>query len=59
MIRAKLRQRGWHVNAKRVYRIWRREGLKVPQKNRKKRRIGRSENSIIRRRSASMNDVWC
>ena len=31
MITAKLRQRGWRVNAKRVYRIWRREGLKVPQ----------------------------
>jgi putative transposase len=59
MITAKLRQRGWRVNAKRVYRIWRREGLKVPQKKRKKRRLGSSENSVIRRRSAGMNDVWC
>ena len=32
LITAKLRQEGWHVNAKRVYRLWRREGLKVPQK---------------------------
>ena len=59
MITAKLRQHGWAVNAKRVYRLWRREGLKVPQKKRKKRRLGSSENSIIRRRSEGMNDVWC
>jgi len=31
-ITALLRTEGWHVNAKRVQRIWRREGLKVPQK---------------------------
>lgn len=59
MITAKLRQRGWRVNLKRVYRIWRREGLKVRQKKRKKQRLGSSENSIIRRRSSGMNDVWC
>lgn len=33
-ITSKLRQGGWTVNAKRVYRLWRREGLKVPQKKR-------------------------
>jgi len=31
-ITAMLRTRGWHVNAKRVQRIWRREGLKVPRR---------------------------
>ena len=31
-ITALLREAGWHVSAGRVYRIWRREGLKVPQK---------------------------
>ena len=31
-ITALLRRDGWHVNEKRVYRIWRREGLKVPMK---------------------------
>ena len=31
-ITALLRTEGWHVNAKRVQRIWRREGLKLPQK---------------------------
>ncbi|MBT7648967.1 MAG: transposase, partial [Rhodospirillaceae bacterium] len=29
-IAALLRSRGWDVNVKRVWRIWRREGLKVP-----------------------------
>lgn len=37
---AKLRQQGWHVNRKRVYRLWRQEGLKVPQKQHKKATIG-------------------
>ena len=30
---------GWHVNAKRVQRIWRREGLKLPQKQPKRGRL--------------------
>lgn len=59
MITAKLRQEGWSVNAKRVYRMWRREGLKVPQKKRKKRRLGSSKNACHRRRATHMNDVWC
>jgi transposase InsO family protein len=59
MITAKLRQEGWQVNRKRIYRLWRREGLKVPQKKRKRRRLGRSCNACHRRRAALMNDVWC
>jgi len=58
-ITAKLRQEGWCVNAKRVYRLWRREGLKVPKKKRKKRRLGTSANGCIRRKSEHQNDVWC
>ena len=58
-ITAKLRQEGWHVNRKRIYRLWRREGLKVPQKKRKRRRLGSSENACHRRRAEHMNDVWC
>jgi putative transposase len=38
-ITAMLRSEGWTVNAKRVERIWRREGLKVPQKQRQKGRL--------------------
>lgn len=50
-ITAKLRQEGWSVNAKRIYRLWRREGLKVPRKKRKKRRLGASVNGCHRRRA--------
>ncbi|WP_391483922.1 IS3 family transposase [Adhaeretor mobilis] len=39
-ITALLRAEGWQVNHKRVYRLWRKEGLKVPQKERKRRRLG-------------------
>lgn len=58
-ITAKLRQEGWCVNAKRVYRLWRREGLRVPKKQRKRRRLGTSENACDRRRARHINDVWC
>jgi len=59
MMTAKLRQEGWHVNAKRVYRLWRKEGLKVPKKTRKKRRLGHSGNSCVRRRAEHRDHVWC
>lgn len=54
-----LRQEGWCASDTRVYRLWRREGLKVPQKRRKKRRLGRSENGCIHRRSEHKDHVWC
>jgi transposase InsO family protein len=47
------------VNVKRVYRLWRQEGLKVPQKQVKKRRLGSSDNGIVRHRAEHMNHVWC
>ena len=50
-IRALLVREGWSVNLKRVHRLWRREGLKVPQARRKRRRLGHSENSCTRRRA--------
>ena len=58
MVWAKLRLDGWRVNRKRVYRLWKREGLKVPQKQSKKRRLGHSGNSCIRRVASCKNDVW-
>ena len=58
MIRAKLRQEGWRVNFKRIYRLWRREGFKVPRKTRKKRRLGHSGNSCIRRRAEHKDHIW-
>ena len=38
-ITALLKQQGWQVNHKRVERIWRAEGLKIPQKQPKRRRM--------------------
>jgi transposase InsO family protein len=49
---------GWPVNRKRIYRLWRQEGLKVPQKRHKKRRLGQSANGCIRRRAMHKDDVW-
>lgn len=45
---ALLRREGWLVNKKRLYRLWREEGLKVPGKQRKRRRLGDSENRAAR-----------
>ena len=59
MIRAKLVQEGWRVNTKRIYRLWKQEGLKVPKKTRKKRRLGHSGNSCVRRRAEHPDHVWC
>ena len=39
-ITAMLRAEGWHVNHTRVERIWRKEGVQVPQKQPKRRRLG-------------------
>jgi len=50
---------GWRAGLSRVFRLWRREGLKVPQKRRKRRRLGTSANGCHRRRSEAPNDVWC
>ncbi len=53
-----LREDGWRVNHKRVERIWREEGLKVPKKQRKKRRLGQSSNGIVHHRPKHPNHVW-
>src|SRR5215207_3197547 len=55
---ALLRREGWPVNKKRVHRLWREEGLKVPGKQRKKRRLRESENSCTRRRAEHKDHVW-
>lgn len=55
---ALLRSDGWRVNVKRVHRLWKHNGLKVPVKRVKKRRLGTSENGIIRRRAVGQDDVW-
>jgi putative transposase len=57
---AMLRREGWPVNKKRVHRLWRQEGLKVPNKQRKRRRllVGESENGCTRRRAEHKDHVW-
>ena len=49
---------GWMVNHKRVERIWRREGLKVPQKQPKRGRLWLNDGSCIRLRPEHPNHVW-
>ena len=53
-----LRREGWLVNHKRVERIWRQEGLKVPQKQPKRRRLWLNDGSCIRLRPERKDHVW-
>jgi putative transposase len=57
-ITALLNNKGWCVNHKRVERIWRREGLKVPQKQPKRRRLWLNDGSCIRLRPLYKDHVW-
>jgi transposase InsO family protein len=53
-----LKAEGWKVNHKRVERIWREEGLKVPQKQKKRGRLYFDDGSCIRLRPLYRNHVW-
>ncbi len=57
-ITAMLHRAGWVVNHKRVERIWRREGLKVPQKQPKRGRLWLNDGSCVRLRPEHPNHVW-
>ena len=57
-ITAMLRTEGWHVNAKRVQRIWRQEGLKVPIKQPKRGRLWLNDGSCIRLRATHPGHIW-
>lgn len=57
-ITALLRAAGWAVNRKRVQRIWRREGLKVPQRQPRRGRLWLAEGSCIRLQPEHANHVW-
>jgi len=57
-ITALLRREDGTVNRKRVYRLWRKEGLQVPVRQRKCRHLGSSANSCTRRKSERPNMVW-
>ena len=56
-IAAMLRDAGWAVNTKRVERIWRREGLKVPQRQ-PKGRLWLNDGSCVRLRPEHPNHIW-
>ena len=58
MVTGLLNNAGWQVNHKRVERIWRREGLKVPQKQKKKGRLWLNDGSCVRLRPERPNHVW-
>jgi putative transposase len=57
-VRQLLVDEGWRVSVKRVYRIWRREGLKVPKKQPKRGRLWLNDGSCIRLRPERPNHVW-
>lgn len=53
-----LGQDGWALNCKRVQRVWREEGLRVPPKKRKRRRLGDSTVPSSRLIAQAPNEVW-
>lgn len=53
-----LQQDGWRVNVKRVHRLWKQEGLQIRKRQRKRRRIGTSDNACTRRRPKYRDHVW-
>jgi hypothetical protein len=57
-ITALLQRAGWHVGKDRVERIWRREGLKVPKKQKPRGRLWLNDGSCVRLRPQHANHVW-
>lgn len=57
-VTALLRDDGWSVNHKRVERIWRQEGLKVPKKQPKRGRLWLHDGSCVRLRAEDRDHVW-
>jgi putative transposase len=57
-ITALLRSEGWQVNHKRVWRIWRQAGLKVPQRQPKRGRLWLNDGSCVRLKPEHRNHVW-
>jgi len=57
-ITALLQAEGWRANHKRMERIWRQEGLKVPKKQPKRSRLWLNDRSCLRLRPQHRNHVW-
>ena len=57
-VTALLQAAGWQVGKDPVQRIWRREGLKAPGRQRPRRRLWLNDGSCMRLRSLNCNHVW-
>jgi putative transposase len=57
-VTALLREEGWPVNHKRVERLWRQEGLKVPQRQPRRKRLWLNDGSCVRLRPEHPDHVW-
>ena len=55
---ASLREAGWAANRKKIQRLWREEGLRVPSKRRKRQRLGVSTSPAARLRACRPDQVW-
>ena len=53
-----LRIEGWHVNHKKIERLWQEEGLQLPHRHRKRKRLYHKDSSIIRLRPTHPNHAW-
>jgi len=53
-----LRIEGWQVNHKKVERLWREEGLQIPQRHKKRKRLYHKDSSVIRLRPRYQNHIW-
>jgi len=53
-----LRIEGWNVNHKKVERLWQEEGLQLPHRHRKRKRLYHKDSSVIRLRPTHPNHIW-
>ncbi len=53
-----LRIEGWEVNHKKVERLWREEGLQLPQRHKRRKRLYHKDSSVIRLRPTHVNHIW-
>ena len=57
-IAALLRVEGWKINHKKVERLWREEGLQLPRRHKKRKRLYHKDSSVIRLRPKYPNHIW-
>ena len=53
-----LRMEGWDTNHKRIERLWREEGLQLPKRHKKRKRLYHKDSSVIRLRPHHQNHIW-